>query len=67
MCYVDYVYNIVRDECGDMDAIYADYIERLTGIHGLNTLINENLEESCGVVNGRQLYVLCEHKERDKL
>lgn len=57
--YVDYVYNTVKMECKDMDAIYADYIKELVGIKGLNALIGNDLVESCGVINGRQLYVLC--------
>ena len=57
--YVEYIYNLVKLECEGMDAIYADYIEQLVGMHGLNALIEFNLLESCGVVNGRQLYVLC--------
>lgn len=59
MRYVDYVYDIVRLDCGGMDAIYADYIKQMVGVYGLNALIEEKLIESCGVVNGRQLYVLC--------
>lgn len=57
--YVDYVYNIVKMDCEDMDAIYADYIKQMVGVYGLNALIGNNLVESCGVVNGRLLYVLC--------
>lgn len=62
MRYVDYVYNIVRLDCEDMDAIYKDYILQMVGVYGFNALIGEKLLESCGVVNGRQLYVLCEKK-----
>lgn len=59
MRYVDYVYDIVRLDCEDMDAIYSDYIKQMVGVYGLNALIEEKLIESCGVINGRQLYVLC--------
>lgn len=62
MRYVDYVYDIVRLDCYNMDAIYGDYIEQLVGVYGLNELLKYKLVESCGVVNGRQLYVLCEKK-----
>lgn len=63
MKYVDYVYDIVRLDCEDMDAIYADYIKQMVGVYGFNALWHEKLIESCGVVNGRQLYVLCEKKK----
>lgn len=58
MRYVDYCYEIVINECGDMDSIYEDYIEFLVGTRGLLELINHECLESCGVVNGRRLYVL---------
>ena len=57
--YVNHIYNIVKLDCKGMDAIYADYIKQLVGESGLNALIKNKLVESCGVVNGRQLYVLC--------
>ena len=58
--YADYVYEIIKDEVEGLDAIYEDYILSLVGIVGLNSLKNNKLLETCGVVNGRQLYVLCE-------
>ena len=57
--YVEYIYDFVKHECEGMDAIYADYIEYLVGAYGLKALIESKLLESCGVVNNRQLYVLC--------
>lgn len=67
MRYVDYVYDIVRLDCLEMDAIYADYIKQMVGVYGFNALLEHKLVESCGVINGRQLYVLCkrsdEHEE----
>lgn len=60
MRYVDYVYDIVRLDCLEMDAIYADYIKQMVGVYGFNALLEHKLIESCGVVNGRQLYVLCD-------
>lgn len=58
--YTDYVYIIVKAavECGNLDAIYEDYIVKLVGESGLTELRSNKLIESCGVVNGRQLYVL---------
>lgn len=64
MRYVDYVYNMVSTECKDMDSIYADYIIRLVGVYGLHALESYQLVETCGVVNGRQLFTLLEKKER---
>lgn len=64
MRYVDYVYDIVRLDCLEMDAIYGDYIKQMVGVYGLNTLIEHKLIESCGVVNGRQLYVLCKRVDK---
>ena len=54
----DYIYDAVKKECVQLDAIYEDYILELVGIAGLRTLKKEGLLEPCGVVNGRQLYVL---------
>lgn len=61
--YVDYVYNIIKFETDGFDAIYKDYIIELVGIFGFNALHQHKLLESCGVVNGRQLYALCRKNE----
>lgn len=58
--YAKYVYDIVRLDCEDMDAIYKDYIIQMVGVYGFNALHQNKLIEGCGVVNGRQLYVLVE-------
>ena len=58
MRYVDYCYEIVIEECAALDSIYEDYIEFLVGTRGLLELIKYGCLESCGVVNGRRLYVL---------
>lgn len=60
--YAEYVHDIINLNCEDMDSIYEDYIKYLVGVDGLNALITHNLVESCGVVNGRQLYVLVDKK-----
>lgn len=57
--YVDYVYDIVQRDTEGMDAIYEDYFIQMVGVHGLEELIKHKLVETCGVVYGRQLYVLC--------
>lgn len=56
----DQVYKTVKDVCGDLDAVYEDYIIYLVGYEGLYVLRENKLVESCGVVNGRKLYALCE-------
>ena len=61
--YACYVYDIVKRETYGIEAIYGDYIETLIGIHGLIALRTQNLVETCGVVNGRQLYTLRDHME----
>ena len=60
MTYLDEVYDIVRLDTEGMDAIYKDYIIQMVGVYGFNALHKAKLIEDCGVVNGRQLYVLCE-------
>lgn len=57
--FIDHIYNIVDKELRDFDAIYEDYILNLVGFAGLNTLKINRYIETCGIVNGRQLYVLC--------
>ena len=56
--YIGHVYSVVKLESDGMDAIYKDYIKQLVGVFGLNALLDCGLLESCGTVNGRQLYVL---------
>lgn len=62
--YADHVYEIVRADTLDMDSVYGDYIQQMVGVYGLNTLIENGFVESCGVINGRRLYVLVERKYR---
>ena len=58
--YINHIYSLVKLETTDMDAIYKDYIKQIVGVFGLNALLDCKLLESCGTVNGRQLYVLCD-------
>lgn len=55
---VEYVYEAVRLECAGLDSIYEDCIIDLVGRTGLKALLHYKLLETCGVINGRQLYVL---------
>ena len=54
------VYEVVKNRSASFDAIYEDYILELVGVDGLEILRKNKLVETCGVVNGRQLYVLIE-------
>ena len=64
--FVDHVYWVLKTDCADLDAIYSDHIQEMVGVYGLNALLVNNLLESCGKVNGRQLYVLCKKHETVK-
>ena len=59
---VDQVYNTVKEVFNDMDAIYEDYLIYLVGFEGYYILLENRLLESCGVINGRKLYALCDKK-----
>ena len=54
------IYEVVKSETKGFDAIYEDYILRLVGTYGLNVLKMYRLVETCGIINGHQLYVLVE-------
>lgn len=54
------VYELVKYECKDLDAIYEDYILKLVGKHGFNALLEHGFIESCGVINNRRLYTILE-------
>lgn len=56
--YADEVYDEVKKEAEGLDAIYEDYIIELVGNMGLRSLKENGHIEACGVVNGRQLYVI---------
>lgn len=60
MEYVEKVYQILKEESEGLDAIYERFINDVVGRRGLEILIKNKLVESCGVVNGRRLYVLCD-------
>ena len=52
------VYEVVKNKSLGLDAVYESYILELVGVEGLEILRRNKLVETCGVVNGRQLYVL---------
>ena len=66
MTYADYVYEIIKNESRNFDAIYQDYILYMVGAMGMQALVENKLVESCGSVNGRLLYVLCDKKVESK-
>lgn len=57
------VYNTVVEVFDDLDTIYEDYLIYLVGFEGLYTLQENHLIKGCDVVNGRQVYALCEFKD----
>ena len=61
--YVEGVYQALREVAMNLDSVYEDYIITIVGTTGLMTLLNHGYLETCGVVNGRQLYVLCCEEE----
>lgn len=54
------IYRVVKEGSLGFDAIYENYITELVGVDGLEILKRNRLIETCGVINGRQLYVLIE-------
>ena len=52
------MFQYVKDELGDFDSVYESAIIQLVGEYGLRILMDHRLIETCGVVNGRQLYAL---------
>lgn len=56
--YASVAYDVIEGEMEGFDAVYEDFVVNLVGTFGLNTLRMYRLIESCGVLNGRQLYVL---------
>jgi hypothetical protein len=61
--YTRRVYDIIKTESTGLDSIYKDFILCCVGTYGLNTLLDANLLEACGVVYGRKLYTLLDWEE----
>ena len=57
--YIEELYKILKEAVIGLDAIYEEYIINLIGTTGLMALHSNSYLETCGVVNGRQLYALC--------
>lgn len=58
MSYTEKIYEIIKNDTEGLDAVYEDYIVKIVGLRGLIALLENRLLESCGVVNGRQLYAI---------
>lgn len=56
------IYEYLKDRCEGLDSIYEETILALVGSYGLVVLKDAKLLETCGVISGRQLYVLCDMK-----
>lgn len=56
--FAEHVYMILKEDSKGTDAIYEDYILYMVGNVGLFALKDYKLVETCGIVNGRQLYAL---------
>lgn len=52
------IYETVKNGSTGFDALYENYITELVGVDGLEILRKNRLIETCGIVNGRKLYVL---------
>lgn len=55
---LDEIYDTIKTECKGLCRIYEGCILELVGLRGLNMLKANNLLEDCGVIKGRQMYVL---------
>ena len=56
--YAEYVCFELARECQGIDAIYEDYIIRVVGEEGFDVLRETKHLNTCGSVNGRNLYTL---------
>ena len=56
MDYIIQLYKILEKE--QPDTMCEDYIVHVIGTSGFKALIEAGMLEPCGVINGRQLYVL---------
>lgn len=54
------IYDLVKHETAGLDSVYEDYLVAIVGWAGVAALLQAGLLESCGVINGRRLFVLCD-------
>lgn len=55
---VDYIYNTIKEVFVNTEVIYEEYIIYLVGFEGFYTLIENELLESRGVIDGHKAYIL---------
>ena len=60
MEYITQLYFLVKEEYEGLDSIYEDSLIHLIGVYGIHVLKENKLLETCSVINGRQLYMLCD-------
>ena len=60
MEYATQFYFLVKAEYEGLDSMYEDALIHLIEEYGIHVLKENELLETCGVINGRQLYVLCD-------
>lgn len=52
------LHEIIEGSCRGMDAIYEDYIIRLVTERGFDILRKNRMLQTCGSIDGRNLYTL---------
>ena len=65
--YAKEVYEFVKEASEYLDAIYEEFIIYTVGHEGLNALLENGLLETCGAIEGRQLYVLKDGRWMDDI
>ena len=56
--YAKFIYDIIKEETQGLNAVYEDYIVMSVGLRGLTALTKYGFIESCGIINGRQMYAV---------
>ena len=56
--YISVVHRILLVNADNIDAVYEEYILQLVGAYGLKALLDCELIESCGSIDGKRLYTL---------
>lgn len=59
------IYYYLEDRCGGLDVIYEETILALVGSYGLVVLKDAKLLKPYDVLNGRQVYALCDIDSRN--
>lgn len=59
------IYEYLKDRCEGLDIIYEETILALVGSYGLVVLKDAKLLKTYDVLNGRQVYALCDMEGED--